>query len=98
MNTMVAKRGTLTRVRDVVDVTSEDSFPASDPPSWTPVVGTGPPCRIGRRSRVNMPAARDEEFAPRFADLHPTDYSREPRKAFRIACLPVPADRRDGCG
>jgi hypothetical protein len=33
--------------KDGVDVASEDSFPASDAPSWTVVMGTGPPQRRG---------------------------------------------------
>lgn len=28
---------------DRIDVSSEDSFPASDAPSWTGMMGTGPP-------------------------------------------------------
>lgn len=58
MNNEVAKRRTLTGARDVVDLTSDDSFPASDPPSWTPVTGTGSPGRTEGRSRAAVPTAR----------------------------------------
>jgi hypothetical protein len=60
MNSTMTDKIVASRVSDEVDVTSEDSFPASDPPSWTPVVGTGPPRRTGCRVGMIAPIARAE--------------------------------------
>jgi hypothetical protein len=43
VDTVQRKRRVSRSGKDCIDVASEDSFPASDAPSWTGVVGTGSP-------------------------------------------------------
>jgi len=46
---------------DIVDETSEDSFPASDPPSWTPTQGVGGPPRCQKTKPGVPPSAENPD-------------------------------------
>ena len=75
---------------DAVDIASQASFPASDPPAWVPVTGTGRRHCAGDRMAVEgrlrgAPGGAGTQLRRRSV-LHPTDYSDASRAAFQVAC------------
>jgi hypothetical protein len=82
---------------DAVDLASEASFPASDPPSWTPLTGTGLP-RLDRPTTPTKPpkralsSPRNRTAATRARQEDDALVAAKSRLEAALATVPPPAE------